>query len=122
MLNARIVGPEEELGDVHKGLTFFGHHLTRDWSTIDPSPEALKRLKANRYVELDGHAAVQAVSPAAPAKTTEKAPETEAKSATADEASVRAALDELGVSYKEDAKLGTLRMMLGKARKAQAEA
>jgi hypothetical protein len=49
---ARIVGPKEDLGDVHEGLTFFGHHIERDWSEIDPSPAVLKKLQGNRHVEL----------------------------------------------------------------------
>lgn len=51
-MHARIVGPKEDLGDVHEGLDFFGHHLDREWSEIDPSPEVLKKLQGNRHVEL----------------------------------------------------------------------
>jgi hypothetical protein len=53
-MKARLIGPEEELGEVYKPLDFFGHKLTKEWSDINPTPAQLEKLKANRYVELKG--------------------------------------------------------------------
>jgi hypothetical protein len=51
-MHARLIGDKADLGDVHEGLNFYGHHLDRDWSEIDPSPDVLKKLMGNRHVEL----------------------------------------------------------------------
>lgn len=95
---ARIIGPESELGDIGEGLTFFGHTLTREFSEHDFTPDEIATLQDNRYVELRGvppkatpeelkeqHQAAEKnaskAAEAAEAKTAEKAEKAEAKTA-----------------------------------------
>lgn len=119
-MEARIIGPEEELGDVRGGLHVQGHHLTRDWSKVDPTAEQLQKLQGNRFVELRG-------SPKAGVAAAASTPATNGQSgapqSTAAEAeSIRARLTELGVAFKPKTPLMALRSALAKAEKAKAEA
>lgn len=116
-MQARIVGPEEELGDVHKGAKFFGNHLTRDWSDITVTPDQLTKLQGNRYVELRGAATKGGAAPAAPAT-----PAAGPTSTAAEAETIRARLTELGVEVKPKAPLMALRSALAKAEKAKAAA
>ncbi|MBJ7410127.1 MAG: hypothetical protein JHD15_07135 [Phenylobacterium sp.] len=106
-MEARIIGPEAELGDVRDGVTFYGQRLTRDWSKVDLSGEALAKAKGNQYVEVREGKAKAAQSTVDP--------ETE-------ETTVKARLDELGVEYGDKDKLPALKSKLDKAEKAQAKA
>jgi hypothetical protein len=105
-MEARIVGPEAELGDVRQGFTFHGQHLTREWGKVEFSPEALSKAQGNRFIELrDG-----------------KGGKAKAEAVDIDEDTVKARLDELGVDYSDKDKLPALKSKLDKAEKAQAKA
>lgn len=106
-MDARIVGPEAELGDVRSGVNFYGATLTREWSKVDFNGDALAKAKANKFVELrdgKGKAAASTV------------PE------EAEEETVKARLDELGVEFSDKDKLPALKSKLDKAERAQAKA
>lgn len=104
-MEARIVGPEAELGDVRDGVTFYGQRLTRDWAKVNFSGEALAKAQGNQFVEVrEGKTAKSTVD------------------AETEEATVKARLDELGVDYGEKDKLPALKSKLDKAEKAQAAA
>lgn len=104
-MEARIVGPEAELGDVRNGVSFYGQTLTRDWSKVDLSPEAQAKAQGNKYVELREGKKVQSTVP----------DDTE-------EETVKTRLTELGVEYGEKDKLPALKSKLDKAEKARAQA
>lgn len=109
-MEARIIGPEAELGDVRGGLTIFGHTLTRDWSKIDPTPDQVTKLKGNRYVELKG-------AEPKPKKADDDAPNDDDRKAV-----VLARLQELGVAVDGRKSLTAMQADLDKAEKAQAKA
>lgn len=104
-MDARIVGPEAELGDVRDGITFYGQRITRDWGKVDLSGDALAKARANQYIEVREGKKVQSTVD----------PDTE-------EATVKARLDELGVTYGDKDKLPALKSKLEKAERAQAQA
>ncbi len=112
MTEARIIGPSSELG-FFDTLDFFGNPLTREFSEINVSPDELRKLQANRFVEVKG--AAQSGNPFADQEAAEQAQR------DADQtASIKARLDELGVEYAPRANLKTLQGALDKAEKAKA--
>ena len=106
-MEARIVGPDAELGDVRDGITFFGQRITREWGKVDLSSDALAKAQGNPYIEV---------------REGKKAPVQTTVPKETEEATVKARLDELGVAYGEKDKLPALKSKLDAAEKAQAEA
>lgn len=102
-MEARIIGPESELGPVTT-LDFFGVTLSREWSEINPTAAQLVKLDRNRYVELRGA----------------QAPNASAEDDEVEEGLIRERLAELGVDVSAKAKLPTLRTKLADAEKAKA--
>lgn len=107
-IQARIVGPEAELGEVRAPLEIFGNPLTREFSEIEVTPEQFKKLQGNRYVELKGAAPDEATPGAQERNDTDT--------------SIKARLDELGVEYSANASPKTLQGLLNKAEAAKARA
>lgn len=102
-MDARIIGPDAELGDVRDGINFYGHQLTREWSKVDFDSVVLAKAQGNAFIEVrEGKG---------------KAP-----AGDAEEATVKARLDELGVEYGDKDKLPALKGKLEKAEAAQAQA
>lgn len=52
---ARLVGSDEELGDVSRGVEFYGAGLTRDWAPVEFSAGGLEKAKGNPHIELREH-------------------------------------------------------------------
>src|SRR5262249_44821274 len=99
------------------------------WSQIEPTPEALGKLRGNRHVELSGDEPGAGETsgkddPAAAPKAAAKPPKPKAapSGSDAERDAVIAELQELGVEPKEGADLRVLKRALGKARKAHAAA
>lgn len=108
-MEARIIGTEEDLGDVRGGLSFFGNTLTRDWSDIDVSDDQLAKLKANRFVQVRG-------------RTKSEADDQQELADAEEMRTIKGRLDELGADYGAKASLSTLRSKLDAAEKAHASA
>lgn len=117
-MKARIIGPASELG-AFESLNFFGQGLTREWSAdFKATPEVVAKLQANKYVEVKGVTA----SDSAFDHDGDGKPGGSKPSLTAESETVKARLDELGVSYAANASSKTLKGLLEKAEAAQAKA
>jgi hypothetical protein len=106
-MEARIIGPDAELGDVRDGVVFFGHTLTREWSKVNFAGDALAKAKANQFVEVREGKGKPAAS-TVPEQTEEQ--------------TVKTRLTELGVDFTDKEKLPALKAKLEKAEAAQAQA
>ncbi len=108
-MEARIIGPASELGDARDGLNFFGNTLVRDeWTEVKVNAEQAEKLRGNRYVEVRG----DKPEDVDPVKQKAEAEE------DAEEANIRARLDELGVNHKPSDNKKALTAKLEKAEKA----
>lgn len=106
-MEARIIGPDADLGDVRDGVVFFGHTLTRDWSKVDFAGDALAKAKGNQYVEVREGKGKPADS-TVPEETEEQ--------------TVKTRLTELGVAFTDKEKPASLKAKLEKAEAAQTQA
>lgn len=108
-LQARIIGPESDLGHVST-LDFFGNTLTREFSDVSLTAEQVRKAEGNRFIELKG-------------QDRDQTPD-EARQAADDEAEadlIRERLAELKVKVDGRASLTTLRSKLDAAEKAEAK-
>lgn len=108
-LQARVIGPESDLGHFTT-LDFFGNALTREFSDVKLTPEQVKKAEGNPYIELKGQNRTQTAD--------------EQRQAADDEAEadlIRERLAELKVTVKSTEKLATLRTKLDAAEKAEAK-
>lgn len=113
-LQARVIGPESDLG-VFSKLNFFGNEIDRDWTDVTLTKEQIEKANGNRYIELKGHKAPKPGNAEAEAAQAAREAEDEAEAET-----IRARLTELGVE-PGNANLAALRTKLDKAEKAEAK-
>ncbi len=100
-VQARLIGPEEELGQV-SSVEFFGQTVTREFSPIELTKEQIEKANGNRFIELKG----------------QKLPKTDEK---AEAETIRDRLNELNEPVKDDAAVRTVRAKVAPAEKAQAK-
>lgn len=108
-MKARIIGSEQDLGDVRDGVTILGFTLFRDkWTDISPTEPQAEKLRGNRFVQLQGDTG---------GKDAEA--ELAANRDAAQARVIKDRLNELGAKFKDDEKLSALQSKLDKAEKGE---
>lgn len=102
-LQARVIGPEEDLGPITT-INFFGNDIGREFSDVELTKEQVVKAHGNRFIELKG-----------------TKPDQNAEQADEEGDAIRARLAELGVSVDGRASLKTLRSKVDAAEQAEAK-